>query len=100
MQLPATIENQQPLAQISKDSHKSGITYDQWVHLCRRVYLESALEVAEGNRCKAARKSGIHRNTLARQVTELKIDAQQFKDRKPVRSVAMPRALAATEKLA
>lgn len=37
--------------------------------LVEKEYLRQMLFVCKGNKCKAARKLGVHRNTLSRMVT-------------------------------
>ena len=46
------------------------------------------LEENKGNQCRAARELGMHRNTLSRTLTELKIDVRQLREgtRRPPRS--------------
>ena len=41
--------------------------------------IESALDKAEGNQCRAARILGINRNTLHSKITKLGIDVRRWK---------------------
>jgi Fis family transcriptional regulator len=46
------------------------------------------LQENKGNQCRTARELGMHRNTLSRTISELKIDARQLREgvRRPPRS--------------
>jgi DNA-binding NtrC family response regulator len=68
--------------------HSSGIRYDDAVREFKRQYLREVLIANRGNQCKAAEELGMHRNTLSRTLTELKIDVRQLREgtRRPPRS--------------
>ena len=68
--------------------HSSGIRYEEAVREFKRQYLREVLVANRGNQCKAAEELGMHRNTLSRTLTELKIDVRQLRDgvRRPPRS--------------
>ncbi len=68
--------------------YSSGILYSEAVREFKKRFLMNVLQQNKGNQCKAARELGMHRNTLSRTITELKLDVRQFRDggRRPVRS--------------
>ena len=68
--------------------YNSGILYSEAVREFKKRFLVNVLQQNKGNQCKAARELGMHRNTLSRTLTELKLDVRQFRDagRRPVRS--------------
>jgi Fis family transcriptional regulator len=68
--------------------YKSGITYPEAVCEFKKRFILTVLEDSKGNQCKAARKLGMHRNTLSRTITELKLDAKGLRTgtRRPPRS--------------
>ncbi len=68
--------------------YKSNILYSEAVREFKRRFITTVLEENKGNQCRAARELGMHRNTLSRTVSELKIDVRQFRDggRRPPRS--------------
>ena len=59
--------------------YASGITYEEAVREFRRRYIQEVLANHKGNQCKAACELGVHRNTLSRMMTELKLDPVQIK---------------------
>ena len=74
--------------------HKSGILYSEAVREFKKRFIVAVLEENHGNQCKAARELGMHRNTLSRTITELKVDLRGLRSgaRRPPRS-ARPLAL-------
>jgi DNA-binding NtrC family response regulator len=58
------------------------------LQMYRSNILYSVLQENKGNQCRAARELGMHRNTLSRTITELKIDVRQLRDgvKRPPRS--------------
>lgn len=74
--------------------YKSGILYSEAVREFKKRFLLTVLAEHHGNQCKAARELGMHRNTLSRTITELKVDVRSLRDgaRRPPRS-ARPLAL-------
>jgi Fis family transcriptional regulator len=68
--------------------YNSGILYTEAVREFKKRFLMNVLQQNRGNQCRAARELGMHRNTLSRTITELKLDVRQFRDggRRPVRS--------------
>ena len=57
--------------------HKSGITYSEAVCEFKKLFILTVLQECKGNQCKAARQMGVHRNTLNRIITELKINVRR-----------------------
>jgi Fis family transcriptional regulator len=68
--------------------YKSGITYSEAVCEFKKRFILTVLQDSKGNQCKAARQLGMHRNTLSRTITELKLDAKALRSggRRPPRS--------------
>ena len=68
--------------------YKSNILYSEAVREFKKRFIITVLEENRGNQCKAARQLGMHRNTLSRTITELKIDVRQLRDgvKRPPRS--------------
>ena len=66
----------------------SGILYSEAVREFKKRFIMNVLQQNKGNQCKAARELGMHRNTLSRTISELKLDVRAFRDgaRRPVRS--------------
>ncbi len=74
--------------------YKSGILYSEAVREFKKRFILTVLQSNQGNQCKAARELGMHRNTLSRTITELKVDVRALRadSRRPPRS-ARPLAL-------
>jgi Fis family transcriptional regulator, factor for inversion stimulation protein len=68
--------------------YKSNILYSEGVREFKKRFIVTVLQENKGNQCRAARELGMHRNTLSRTITELKIDVRQLRDwvKRPVRS--------------
>ncbi len=68
--------------------HRSGILYSEAVREFKKRFILTVLQENHGNQCKAARELGMHRNTLSRTITELKVDVRALRDgiRRPPRS--------------
>jgi Fis family transcriptional regulator, factor for inversion stimulation protein len=68
--------------------YRSGITYAEAVCEFKKRFILTVLEDSNGNQCKAARRLGMHRNTLSRTIAELKLDAKGLRSgtRRPPRS--------------
>src|ERR1051326_6179954 len=66
----------------------SGIHYSEAVREFKKRFIMNVLQQNRGNQCKAARELGMHRNTLSRTISELKLDVRQLRDggRRPPRS--------------
>jgi Fis family transcriptional regulator len=78
--------------------YKSNILYSEAVREFKKRFILTVLQENNGNQCKAARILGMHRNTLSRTITELKLDLRTLRQdgKRPVRSAR----LAAMEKKA
>ena len=79
--------------------YKSNILYSEAVREFKKKFILTVLQENKGNQCRAARELGMHRNTLSRTISELKIDVGQLRDgtRRPPRSA---RPLAMEKKVA
>ena len=55
---------------------EKGIHYEDAVREFDRRFIVEVVEKSNGNLCKAADTLGVHRNTLARKIKELKIRAR------------------------
>jgi DNA-binding NtrC family response regulator len=68
--------------------YKSGILYSEAVREFKKRFILAVLLENHGNQCKAARELGMHRNTLSRTISELKLDMRAVRDnaRRPPRS--------------
>ena len=72
--------------------YRSNILYAEAVREFKRRFIITVLEENMGNQCRAARQLGMHRNTLSRTLSELKIDVRAFRDevKRPPRGARMP----------
>jgi DNA-binding NtrC family response regulator len=73
--------------------YRSGITYPEAVCEFKKKFILTVLQDANGNQCKAARLLGMHRNTLSRNIADLKLDTRALRNggRRPPRSAyALP----------
>jgi len=59
--------------------HSAGIPYTEAVRQFKKRYILEVLAQHKGNQCKAAEELGMHRNTLSRTISELKIDIRQLR---------------------
>lgn len=68
--------------------YKSGIFYSEAVREFKKRFIIAVLDENNGNQCKAARQLGMHRNTLSRITTELRVDVRGLREgaRRPPRS--------------
>lgn len=68
--------------------YRSGITYSEAVSEFKKKFILTVLQDSNGNQCKAARQLGMHRNTLSRTISELRLDAKGLRNgtRRPPRS--------------
>jgi Fis family transcriptional regulator, factor for inversion stimulation protein len=68
--------------------YKSNILYSEAVREFKKRFILTVLQENNGNQCRAARSLGMHRNTLSRTITELRIDVRQLRDgsKRPPRS--------------
>lgn len=68
------------LEALVQQMYKSNILYSEAVREFKRRFIATVLEDNKGNQCRAARQLGMHRNTLSRTISELRIDVRQFRD--------------------
>lgn len=82
--------------------YKSGILYSEAVREFKKRFILTVLQENNGNQCKAARQLGMHRNTLSRTITELKLDIRSLRNgsRRPPRSVRPATPLMSEKKIA
>jgi Fis family transcriptional regulator, factor for inversion stimulation protein len=68
--------------------YQSGILYSEAVREFKKRFILTVLQQNQGNQCKAARELGMHRNTLSRTISELKLDIRSVRTgaRRPPRS--------------
>jgi Fis family transcriptional regulator, factor for inversion stimulation protein len=76
--------------------YKAGMRCSEAVREFQKVFILTVLKDQRGNQCKAAKKLGIHRNTLRRTIQDLEINISSIRAaerRLPPRSeVPMPPA--------
>jgi len=53
--------------------HSGGILYSEATREFKRRYILHVLNANKGNQCAAARELGMHRNTMSRTISELKL---------------------------
>ncbi len=68
------------LEALVQQMYKSNILYSEAVREFKRRFITTVLEENNGNQCRAARELGMHRNTLSRTVSELKINVREFRE--------------------
>ena len=68
--------------------YRSNILYSEGFPEFKKRFILTVLQENKGNQCRAAQELGMHRNTLSRTITELKIDVRQLRDgvKRPPRS--------------
>lgn len=68
--------------------YKSNILYSEAVREFKKRFILTVLQENKGNQCRAAKQLAMHRNTLSRTISELKIDIRQLRDggKRPPRS--------------
>jgi Fis family transcriptional regulator, factor for inversion stimulation protein len=59
--------------------HKGGILYGEAVREFRKVFISTVLRENNGNQSKAARELDMHRNTLSRTGSALKLDVRALR---------------------
>jgi DNA-binding NtrC family response regulator len=77
------------LEALVQQMYKSNILYSEAVREFKKRFIAAVLAENKGNQCRAARQLGMHRNTLSRTISELKIDVREFRDggKRPPRSM-------------
>jgi hypothetical protein len=66
------------LARVVLGIHLNGLTLHEAGRTFKKRYIECALRECGGNKSAAARSMGVHRNTLDRDIKELKIRVWEF----------------------
>jgi len=61
------------------EMHKGGILYVEAVREFRKAFIATVLRENKGNQSKAARELGMHRNTLSRTVSALRLDIRALR---------------------
>jgi DNA-binding NtrC family response regulator len=76
------------LESLVSQMYQSGILYSEAVREFKKRFIITVLEQNNGNQCKAARQLGMHRNTLSRTISELKLDVRAIRGgaKRPPRS--------------
>ena len=76
------------LEQIALQMYRSGLQYSGAVREFQKMFLATVLRETNANQVRAAKKLGIHRNTLRRQIQELELDIKTLRvgRRRPVLS--------------
>ena len=64
------------LEQLVTQMVEKGIHYEDALREFDRRFIVEVVEKSDGNLCKAADTLGVHRNTLARKMKDLKIKAR------------------------
>jgi Fis family transcriptional regulator len=69
--------------------YKAGVRCSEAVREFQKAFILTVLKDQRGNQCKAAKKLGVHRNTLRRTIRDLDIDigpTRAMGSRRPPRS--------------
>jgi Fis family transcriptional regulator len=59
--------------------HEGGILYVEAVREFRKAFIAAVLQENNGNQSKAARELGMHRNTLRRRASALRLDVRALR---------------------
>ena len=62
------------LDRLTLQMYRDGMRYSEAVREFERTFLATVLRDQNANQVKAAKKLGVHRNTLRRQIKELELD--------------------------
>ena len=62
------------LTSVVLQMYKAGVRCSEAVREFQKTFILTVLKDQRGNQCKAAKKLGVHRNTLRRTIRELEID--------------------------
>lgn len=81
------------LEALVQQMHKRGILYSEAVREFKKHFICTVLQENSGNQCKTARELGMHRNTLSRTISELKIDLRALNGMRRPPASARPVAL-------
>ena len=67
------------LERVVLEMYRNGIPYPDAVREFQRTFLATVLREENVNQLRAAKRLGIHRNTLRRQIHELKLDVKSLR---------------------
>jgi len=67
------------LEELVMQMYRGGITYSKAVREFKKAFLVTVLKEHNGNQCKAAVDLRIHRNSLARTLSDLRLDARALR---------------------
>ena len=67
------------LEELVMQMYRGGITYPEAVREFKKAFLLTVLKEHKGNQCKAAVDLRIHRNSLARTLSDLQLDARALR---------------------
>ena len=62
----------------AKECIERGVTLSQATEIFREAYIRAALQIANGNQCKAASMLKVHRNTVNRACDSMGIDPKRY----------------------
>ena len=83
------------LEKLTLKMYRGGLRYSEAVREFQKTFLSVVLRDQDANQVKAAQKLKVHRNTLRRQIDELKIDLTELRHpprRPPVSDSAFARS--------
>jgi Fis family transcriptional regulator len=67
------------LNELVMQMYRGGITYSEAVREFKKAFLVTALKENNGNQSKAAPGLGMHRNSLARAISDLRLDVRALR---------------------
>ena len=70
---------QEELQRLVLQMYRSGLRYSEAVREFQRSFLATVLREENTNQVRAAKRLGIHRNTLRRQINELELDIKSLR---------------------
>ena len=82
------------LERLVSQMYRNGLRYSDAVREFQRTFLATVLREENVNQLRAAKRLGIHRNTLRRQINELELDVKSLRvaRRRPPSSERVPTA--------
>ena len=69
----------QELERLILQMYRNGLRYSDAVREFQRTFLATVLRGENANQLRAAKRLGIHRNTLRRQIRELELDIKSLR---------------------
>ena len=67
------------LDELVMQTYKGGITYSEALREFKKAFLKKVLKEHNGNQCKAAVDLGMHRNSLARTISDLQLEVRALR---------------------